>query len=53
MTLSGEGKERQVRIDYNVCIRCYCCHEICPVKAIDIRKVPLGQALFAGSRAGR
>jgi uncharacterized protein (DUF362 family)/Pyruvate/2-oxoacid:ferredoxin oxidoreductase delta subunit len=52
MTLSGEGRERQVRIDYNVCIRCYCCHEICPVKAIDIRKVPLGQALFAGSRAG-
>jgi uncharacterized protein (DUF362 family)/ferredoxin len=47
MTLSGEGPEKQVRIDYTTCIRCYCCHEICPVKAISIQKVPLGEALSA------
>ena len=27
-----------VAVDYNKCIRCYCCHEICPVDdAIEIR----------------
>ncbi len=26
-----------VAVDYNTCIRCYCCHEICPVDAIEIR----------------
>jgi ferredoxin len=46
MRIAGEGPAKQVRIDYNTCIRCYCCHEICPVKAIEIRKVPLGKALF-------
>jgi uncharacterized protein (DUF362 family)/Pyruvate/2-oxoacid:ferredoxin oxidoreductase delta subunit len=47
MTLSGEGGEKQVRIDYDTCIRCYCCHEICPVKAIAIKKVPLGEFFSA------
>jgi ferredoxin len=47
MTLSGEGGEKQVRINYDTCIRCYCCHEICPVKAIDIKKVPLGESFHA------
>ena len=27
-----------VAVDYNKCIRCYCCHEVCPVDAIEIRK---------------
>ncbi len=26
-----------VAVDYNKCIRCYCCHEICPVDAIEIK----------------
>ena len=26
-----------VAVDYKTCIRCYCCHEICPVDAIEIR----------------
>jgi uncharacterized protein (DUF362 family)/Pyruvate/2-oxoacid:ferredoxin oxidoreductase delta subunit len=46
MRIAGEGPAKQVRIDYNTCIRCYCCHEICPVTAIEIRKVSLGEALF-------
>jgi len=40
MTITGEGKERRVVIDYRRCIRCYCCHEICSAKAIDISKKP-------------
>ena len=28
----------KAHIDYANCIRCYCCHEMCPVKAIDIRR---------------
>jgi len=38
MTIKGEGKARHVHIDYNRCIRCFCCHEVCPVNAIDITK---------------
>jgi formate hydrogenlyase subunit 6/NADH:ubiquinone oxidoreductase subunit I len=49
MELRGEGNERHIAIDYRVCIRCYCCHEICPVKAIDIVKPPLLEKLKAGS----
>jgi uncharacterized protein (DUF362 family)/Pyruvate/2-oxoacid:ferredoxin oxidoreductase delta subunit len=45
MTLTGEGPDKQVRIDYTTCIRCYCCHEICPVKAIGIQKVSLWEAM--------
>ncbi|RKX91174.1 MAG: FeS-binding protein [Spirochaetes bacterium] len=26
-----------VAVDYNKCIRCYCCHEVCPVDAIEIK----------------
>jgi len=25
-------------IDYKKCIQCFCCHELCPHKAIDLRK---------------
>lgn len=33
-----EGENgKYVAVDYNRCIRCYCCHEVCPVDAIDIR----------------
>jgi formate hydrogenlyase subunit 6/NADH:ubiquinone oxidoreductase subunit I len=49
MTLTGEGPGKQVRIDYTTCIRCYCCHEICPVNAINIKKVPLRESLFPRS----
>jgi uncharacterized protein (DUF362 family)/Pyruvate/2-oxoacid:ferredoxin oxidoreductase delta subunit len=38
MSIEGEGKETRVLIDYHRCIRCFCCHEICPAKAIDVPK---------------
>ncbi len=28
----------KLRINYDDCIRCYCCHELCPEGAIDIKK---------------
>ena len=46
LTLKGDGKDQRIHLDYTACIRCYCCHEICPYHAIDIQKVPLGTALF-------
>jgi uncharacterized protein (DUF362 family)/ferredoxin len=33
------------RYDYSKCIRCYCCQEVCPKKAIVIRKSVLGMLL--------
>lgn len=33
--------------DYEHCIRCYCCQELCPEKAIDVRVPPLGRFLHA------
>lgn len=34
MTLSGDKK---AVIDYSKCISCYCCHELCPKKTIELR----------------
>lgn len=34
-------RERTVTIDYKKCIRCYCCHEMCPVRAIAFSESPL------------
>jgi uncharacterized protein (DUF362 family)/Pyruvate/2-oxoacid:ferredoxin oxidoreductase delta subunit len=33
--ISGEG--RNLKVDYEACIRCYCCQEVCPNSAITIR----------------
>jgi formate hydrogenlyase subunit 6/NADH:ubiquinone oxidoreductase subunit I len=29
-------------IDYDQCIRCYCCHELCTEAAIDLERSWLG-----------
>ena len=34
------GKKRAV-IDHSACIRCWCCQELCPFKAVKIKKNPL------------
>lgn len=31
-------KNKKAKIIKKGCIRCFCCHEVCPVKAIDVRK---------------
>jgi uncharacterized protein (DUF362 family) len=28
---------KHAEINYSLCIRCYCCHEVCPDKAIDLK----------------
>jgi uncharacterized protein (DUF362 family)/Pyruvate/2-oxoacid:ferredoxin oxidoreductase delta subunit len=33
------------RYDYDACIRCYCCQEMCPEKAIEIERPLLGRLL--------
>ena len=30
-------ENKHLHFDYKKCIRCYCCHEMCPVKAIDFK----------------
>lgn len=32
--------------DYNKCIRCYCCQEMCPYSAIEVKKPVLGKILY-------
>lgn len=31
-------ENRHLSFDYRKCIRCYCCHEMCPVKAIKFKE---------------
>ena len=31
-------ENRHLHFDYGKCIRCYCCHEMCPVKAIEFKE---------------
>ena len=38
-------KDKAIQIDYDKCIRCYCCTEICPHGALHLKK-PLLRRLF-------
>ena len=38
-------KDRKLTFDYDRCIRCYCCQEVCPQDAIDFRRGPLVRLL--------
>ena len=37
----------RARMDGAVCIRCYCCHELCPHDAIVLYKPLLGRMVFS------
>ncbi|UWG97217.1 DUF362 domain-containing protein [Dehalobacter sp. DCM] len=40
----GKKKEKLLpKWDYNACIRCYCCQELCPQGAIVIKNKPIGK----------
>jgi uncharacterized protein (DUF362 family)/Pyruvate/2-oxoacid:ferredoxin oxidoreductase delta subunit len=41
--ISGGGKK--VHFDYDNCIRCYCCVEVCPQGALSARETLLGRVL--------
>ena len=42
--------DERARISLANCIRCYCCHELCPEQAIELRQPWLGRLL---ARMGR
>lgn len=40
-------KPGEDKLNHVTCIRCYCCHEFCPVKAIDLKKSRLDKWFHA------
>ncbi|MBN1953955.1 MAG: DUF362 domain-containing protein [Anaerolineae bacterium] len=40
-----EGRDAPPQHDYQLCIRCYCCQELCPANAITIEIPPLGRLI--------
>ncbi|MGD8244241.1 MAG: DUF362 domain-containing protein [Anaerolineae bacterium] len=42
------GRRRPPEYHYDLCIRCYCCHEMCPERAIEKRTPLLGRILQFG-----
>jgi uncharacterized protein (DUF362 family)/NAD-dependent dihydropyrimidine dehydrogenase PreA subunit len=42
------GRQRPPQYHYDLCIRCYCCHEMCPERAIEKRTPLLGRILQLG-----
>lgn len=54
--ISGGTGEEPARIDAAGCIQCFCCHEICPHRAIDLRPswtIRLWRALLRRRMKGR
>lgn len=37
ISMTGEGKRKKARIRQKGCIRCYCCQELCPARAVDTK----------------
>ena len=37
--------ERAAAVDDKHCIRCYCCHEVCPSAAIDLEFSGMGKVV--------
>jgi len=45
----NNDKSRPPEHRYAICIRCYCCQELCPEKAIDLKK-PLNETIVREKR---
>ncbi len=41
--ITMDKKARVARVDDDKCIRCYCCHEVCPNAAIELRFTGMGR----------
>jgi uncharacterized protein (DUF362 family)/NAD-dependent dihydropyrimidine dehydrogenase PreA subunit len=41
--MADRGDQRVPKYDYHRCIRCYCCQEMCPQKAIIVKTPALGR----------
>ena len=44
-SITMDKEARVARVNDRLCIRCYCCHEVCPYAAIDLEHVGLGRIL--------
>jgi uncharacterized protein (DUF362 family)/Pyruvate/2-oxoacid:ferredoxin oxidoreductase delta subunit len=42
---SANGRKQPPSYDYGLCIRCYCCQEMCPERAIEIETPLLGRLI--------
>jgi Pyruvate/2-oxoacid:ferredoxin oxidoreductase delta subunit len=40
-----KGKDTAPVYDYSLCIRCYCCQELCPHEVISVKVPPLGRLI--------
>lgn len=41
MGLAGKAGKKHATINPKLCIRCYCCQELCPLGAVDVKQNPL------------
>lgn len=48
LRFEGSGRKQPPVYNYNQCIRCYCCHEMCPSRAIRKQTPLLGRVLHLG-----
>jgi uncharacterized protein (DUF362 family)/NAD-dependent dihydropyrimidine dehydrogenase PreA subunit len=39
-------EDGRARMDHSKCIRCYCCHELCPQLAVELKRPLLGRVLM-------
>jgi uncharacterized protein (DUF362 family)/Pyruvate/2-oxoacid:ferredoxin oxidoreductase delta subunit len=49
-SLASDGPRDLPYYEYRICIRCFCCQEMCPAGAIEVRKAPFGFLLGLKSR---
>jgi ferredoxin len=42
---ADDPRPRVARVDDSLCIRCYCCHEVCPSAAIDLEFTGMGRMM--------
>jgi len=45
--ISLDKQDKVARVDDSVCIRCYCCHEVCPHAAIDLEHSRMGKIMHS------
>ncbi|MBO5103138.1 MAG: DUF362 domain-containing protein [Clostridia bacterium] len=50
MTPTKKGGIGKAKFDYNKCIRCYCCQELCPFGLVKIKSGIVYKILHVGSR---
>jgi uncharacterized protein (DUF362 family)/ferredoxin len=46
IAMAGLNGKKIAIMDASTCIRCYCCHELCPENAIDLNRGRLGRLLI-------